>query len=312
MTQNENPRIESPQDGIAFIEGKYMALSQACVPILDRGFVRSDATYDVAHVWKGRFFRLDDHIERFFASMKGLRMSLPYTHQQIADILIECVSRSGLRDAYVQMTCTRGLPPVGSRDPRLCTQRFYAFASPFVWISTVEQQRKGVPMIVSAVHRIQPEAVDPRIKNFHWLDLTMGIFEAYDRDAFVAVLRDGDGNITEGAGFNVFVVKDGALCTPDSGVFEGMTRRTAIELCAQLQLRCEVRPVSISEILEADEIFMTSTAGGIMPVTTIDGKPVGTGMPGGVTARIQELYWRRQEEGWLGTEVTYKDGANQG
>lgn len=302
--------IDNPQDGIAFIEGKYMPLSQASVPITDRGFVRSDATYDVAHVWKGRFFRLDDHIERFFTSMQGLRMTLPYSHKEIADILIECVSRSGLRDAYVQMTCTRGLPPVGSRDPRLCTQRFYAFASPFVWISTQEQQKKGVPMIVSAVHRIAPEAVDPRIKNFHWLDLTMGIFEAYDRDAFVAVLRDGAGNITEGAGFNVFVVKDGALCTPDAGVFEGMTRRTVLDLCTQLQLRCEVRPVSIAEIQGADEVFMTSTAGGIMPVTTLDAKPVGSGLPGKITSRLQELYWRRQEEGWLGTPVPYKDAVN--
>ena len=299
-------------NGAAYVRDRFVPIAEAAIPVTDWGFTRSDVVYDVVHVWKGGFFRLDDHIERFFASMQGLRMTLPYTHKEIADILIECVSRSGLRDAYVQMTCTRGLPPVGSRDPRLCTQRFYAFASPFVWISTIEQQRKGVPMIVSAVHRIQPEAVDPRIKNFHWLDLTMGIFEAYDRDAFVAVLRDGDGNITEGAGFNVFVVKDGVLCTPDAGVFEGMTRRTVLELSAQLQLRCEVRPVSIAEIHGADEVFMTSTAGGIMPVTTLDAKPVGTGLPGGITSRLQELYWRRQEEGWLGTQVPYNDGVATG
>lgn len=108
----------------------------------------------------------------------------------------------------------------------------------------------------------------------------MGIFEAYDRDAFVAVLRDGDGNITEGAGFNVFAVKNNVLFTPQSGVFEGMTRRTVLELCEQLQLRCEVRPVAIGEVLGADEIFMTSTAGGIMPVTTIDGNAVRDGKPG--------------------------------
>ncbi|MGQ3278644.1 MAG: aminotransferase class IV, partial [Shinella sp.] len=223
MTQQNEIHIPNPQAGVAFIDGRYMPVAEATVPILDRGFVRSDATYDVAHVWKGRFFRLDDHIERFFASMRGLRMSLPYTYEQIAEILIECVRLSGLRDSYVQMTCTRGLPPVGSRDPRLCTQRFYAFATPFVWIANDEQRRDGIPMVVSSVHRIAPQAVDPRIKNFHWLDLTMGIFEAYDRDAIVAVLRDGDGNITEGAGFNVFVVKDNVLYTPDSGVFEGMT-----------------------------------------------------------------------------------------
>lgn len=296
-----------PRDGIAFIEGEYMPVALASVPILDRGFVRSDATYDVAHVWKGKFFRLDDHIERFFASMKALRMTLPYSHAQIAEILIECVRRSGLRDAYVQMTCTRGLPPAGTRDPRLCKQRFYAFATPFVWIANEEQRRDGLHMVTSSVQRIPPAAVDPRVKNFHWLDLTMGIFEAYDRDAIVAVLHDGNDNITEGAGFNVFIVKNGVLATPESGVFEGMTRRSVIELCPEMQLRCEIRPVSLKELTEADEIFLTSTAGGIMPVTTLDGARIADGRPGPITRQIHDIYWRRQEEGWLSTPVPYDD-----
>lgn len=306
MTDSSSTAYD-PRNGIAFIEGKYMPLAEATVPILDRGFVRSDATYDVAHVWKGQFFRLDDHIERFFASMRGLRMTLPYSHQEIADILVECVRRSGLRDSYVQMTCTRGLPPAGTRDPRLCKQRFYAFAAPFVWIANDEQRENGMHLITSSVQRIPPAAVDPRVKNFHWIDLTMGVFEAYDRDAIVAVLHDGQGNITEGAGFNVFTVKNGVLATPESGVFEGMTRRTVIELCEQLQLRCEVRPVAAKELAQADEIFLTSTAGGIMPITTLDGKPVADGKRGPVTKRLHDLYWQRQEEGWLATPVPYED-----
>src|SRR4029450_6421619 len=88
--------------GVAFMDGRWMPLAEASVPILDRGFVRSDATYDGAHVWKGRFFRLMAHFERFQAWVAGLRMSLPSSAQQLADIMIECASRSGLRDAYVQ------------------------------------------------------------------------------------------------------------------------------------------------------------------------------------------------------------------
>lgn len=298
-----------PADGIAFIDGVYMPLAKASIPLTDRGFVRSDATYDVAHVWKGRFFRLEDHIERFQQSMKGLRMSLPYSSQEIADILIECVRRSGLRDAYVQMTCTRGVPPRGTRDPRLCQNRFYAFAQPFVWIANEEQRRDGLKMVISSVQRIQPEAVDPRIKNFHWLDLTGGIFEAYDRDAVVAVLIDRDGNITEGAGFNVFAVRDGVLATPDRGVFEGMTRRTVIEIAGEAGIACEIRPVSADELRGADEIFITSTAGGIMPVTELDGRIYGNGRPGSITNRIHDLYWGRKEDGWLCTTVDYTETA---
>ncbi|MGO4831854.1 aminotransferase class IV [Rhizobiaceae sp. 2RAB30] len=300
MTQHYDPA-----DGIAFVDGAYMPLALASVPLIDRGFVRSDATYDVVHVWKGRFFRLDDYLERFHASMRGLHMSLPYSKAEIAGILTECVRRSGLRDAYVQMTCTRGVPPRGTRDPRLCQNRFYAFAQPFVWIANEEQRREGLNMIISSVQRIQPEAVDPRIKNFHWLDLTMGIFEAYEKGAVVAVLTDRDGNVTECPGFKVFSVRDGALATPDRGVFEGMTRRTVIEIAKELGLKCEVRDVPADELRTADEIFITSTAGGIMPVTVLDGRIYGNGKPGPLTTRIHDLYWDRGRAAGMVTEIDY-------
>jgi branched-chain amino acid aminotransferase len=293
--------------GVAFMDGRWMPLAEASVPILDRGFVRSDATYDVAHVWKGRFFRLADHVERFQASMAGLRMSLPYSAEQIGGIMVECAARSGLRDAYVQVTCTRGMPPAGTRDPRRCRNRLYVFAQPFVWIADEQQRRDGLRMILSRTQRIPPESLDQRIKNFHWLDLTMGIFEAYDRDATVAAMPAADGTITEGPGFNIFVVKDGALATPERGLFEGITRRTVFEIAADLQLRCDVRAVRAEEVAAADEIFVTSTAGGVTPVTTYEGRPVGDGKPGPLTARITELYWRRHEDEAFCTPVPYAD-----
>jgi branched-chain amino acid aminotransferase len=295
-----------PADGIAYVGGEYMPLAQASIPLTDRGFVRSDATYDVAHVWQGQFFRLDDHVERFFASMRGLRMTLPQSKAQLVEILTECVRRSGLRDAYVQMTCTRGVPPKGTRDPRLCENGLYAFAQPFVWIANDDQRRNGLRMAVSSVQRIPPEAVDPRIKNFHWLDLTMGMLEAYDRDAAVAVLTDGAGNLTEGGGFNIFVVRDGVLATPDRGVFEGMTRRTVIEIAPGMGLECQVRPVPVQELADADEVFLTSTAGGIMPVTWIDGRIYGNGKPGPITSRLVEEYWNRAHAAGLVTAVDYR------
>lgn len=291
--------------GVAFMDGRWMPLAEAAVPILDRGFLRSDATYDVAHVWKGRFFRLKDHVERFQASMAGLRMTLPYSAEDIADIMMECVRRAQLRDAFVLVTCTRGLPPPGTRDPRLCRNRLYAFAQPFVWIADEQQRRDGLSMVLAKTQRIPPESLDQRIKNFHWLDLTMGIFEAYDRGATVAVLPAGDGTVTEGPGFNVFIVKDGVLVTPDRGLFEGITRRTVIEIAADLQVRCETRPVRSEEIVAADEIFTSTTAGGITPVTRYEGKLVGDGRPGPLTTRIHELYWRRHEDDAFCTPVNY-------
>jgi len=291
--------------GHAFVDGRYVPLAEASVPLVDRGFVRSDATYDVAHVWKGRFFRLKDHVARFQASMAGLRMSLPYSADEIAGIMVECVRRSGLRDSYVQVTCTRGLPAPGSRDPRLCRNRLYVFAQPFVRIADETQQREGLRMILARTVRIPSSSVDQRIKNFHWLDLTMGIFEAYDRDASVPLLPAADGTVTEGPGFNVFVARDGRLATPSYGLFEGMTRRTVLEIAREIGVPCEVRPVRADELERADEIFVSSTAGGITGVSYHEGRPVGGGRPGPLTARLHELYWKRHEDDAYSTPVDY-------
>jgi branched-chain amino acid aminotransferase len=291
--------------GVAYMDGRYMPLAEATIPILDRGFMRSDITYDALHVWKGRVFRLADHIARFRASMAGLRMSLPHTDQELGDILIECVRRTGYRDAFIMVMCSRGVQPPGTRDPRLCRNRLYAYAQPFLYIANEEQRRDGLRMILSKTQRIPPEALDQRIKNFHWLDLTMSLFEAYDRDATATILPLADGTVTEGPGFNVFILKDGVLATPDRGMFEGITRRTVTEIAADLQIRCELRPVRVEELAEADEIFTATTAGGITPVTWYEGKPLGDGRPGAVTQRILELYWQRHEDEALNTAIAY-------
>ncbi len=295
--------------GVAHVDGQYVALRDARIPLVDRGFVRSDATYDVAHVWQGRFFRLDDHIDRFLWSMGELRMSLPLSKKEMRHILEQCVALSGLRDAYVQMTCTRGVPPPGSRDPRECQNRFYAFSQPFVWIGTPAQQRTGLAMVISQVQRIASAAIDTRVKNFHWLDLTMGIFEAYDRGALVAALPDAQGNVTEGAGFNIFGAKDGALFTPRRNVFEGMTRRTVIELARQLGIGCELADIPVQRLREADEIFITSTAGGVMPVTRLDEASVGNGEVGPLTQQLQRMYWQRAADDPRNTPVPYENVA---
>ncbi|WP_431513827.1 aminotransferase class IV [Variovorax sp. DAIF25] len=295
--------------GVAHVDGQYVALRDARIPLVDRGFVRSDATYDVAHVWQGRFFRLDDHIDRFLWSMGELRMSLPISKKEMRHILEQCVALSGLRDAYVQMTCTRGVPPPGSRDPRECQNRFYAFSQPFVWIGTPAQQRTGLAMVISQVQRIASAAIDTRVKNFHWLDLTMGIFEAYDRGALVAALPDAHGNVTEGAGFNIFGAKDGALFTPRRNVFEGMTRRTVIELARQLGIGCELADIPVQRLREADEIFITSTAGGVMPVTRLDEASVGHGEVGPLTQQLQRMYWQRAADDPRNTPVPYENVA---
>lgn len=291
--------------GTAYIDGQFLPISEARIPILDWGFLHSDATYDVVHVWQGSFFRLDDHLKRFLRGVQRLHMCLPCDKDRIREILFECVRLSELRDAYVEMICTRGVPPPGSRDPRQCVNRFYAFAVPFVWIASPEKQKEGLHLIISQVQRIPETSVDPTIKNYHWLDLVGGLYEAYDRGGETAILSDQEGNVIEGPGFNIFVVKDGRLATPARGVLEGITRRTVIEMGEMLNIPVEARTVSAEEVRQADEVFITSTAGGIMPITKVDNRLIGDGKPGPITLQLQEQYWRLHHDSRYITPIQY-------
>jgi branched-chain amino acid aminotransferase len=283
-------------DGAAFVDGQFVPIAEARVPILDWGFLRSDATYDVAHVWRGSFFRLEDHLDRFGRSMEHLRLSLPYSRDDIKDILVECVRLSGLRDAYAEIVCTRGMPKPGSRDPRECENRFYAFVVPFIWIADPAKQERGLHAVIADRQRIAPSSVDPTVKNYHWLDLQVGLLEAYERGGETVILTDAEGNVVEGPGFNVFAVHDGAISTPDSGVLQGITRRTVIELANEHGLPIEERSVPAASLRRADEVFLSSTAGGIIPVTMVDGEVVGEGEPGPVTLSLRDAYWKLHDD----------------
>jgi branched-chain amino acid aminotransferase len=293
-------------DGCAYIEGEYFPIIEARIPIMDSGFTRSDVTYDVVAVWNGKFFRLQDHLNRFERGWERLRMNPELSIAQMREILFECVRRSGLREAYVEMIVSRGIDEEGSRDPRRFRNRFYAYAIPYVWIARPEKQETGIHLIVAEkTIRIPANAVDPTVKNFHWGDLVQGIYEAYDRGAYTVVLPDAEGNITEGPGFNVFVYYRGMLLTPAAGVLEGITRQTVLDLAEEQDIPVKLDRFKADVMEAAEEVFMSSTAGGIMPVTTVNEKPIGDGRPGKITALIRKRYWEAHDEERWTSPVNY-------
>ena len=293
--------------GVAFMDGQYLPMSEAKISVLDWGFLHSDATYDTVHVWNGRFFRLNLHLDRFFGGVERLRMRPPHSREQIAQILANCVALSGHRSAYVEMICTRGGSPTFSRDPRDAVNRFIAFAVPFGSVANKEQLERGLNVAISEVVRIPPKSVDPLIKNYHWLDLVRGLYDAYDKRAETALVLDTNGNLAEGPGFNVFIVRDGSLKTPAYSVLPGITRRTVFDLCVECGIQVAATDVSVGDLREADEVFITSTAGGIMPVTRVEGAPIATGRVGVITRQLMDLYWAKHEDPAWSTSVTYGD-----
>jgi len=290
--------------GYAWIDSKYVELAEAKIPILDWGFLRSDATYDVVHVWKGRFFRLDQHIDRFFESAKKLRMPCQISRDELKKILANCVSKGKLESAYVEMIQTRGMSPKFVRDPRLATPRIMAFAVPFGWILKQEDFEKGLNVLLTDIKRIPPSSVDPTIKNYHWMDLVTGMLDAYEKGNDTAVLVDENNNITEGPGFNLFCINDSGIFTPDHGVLEGITRQSVFDLAKELHLPITKKSISVEELYNAEELFATSTAGGIMPITKVSGKEIGKGSVGNLTRQLHKLYWEKHSDDSWSTSIS--------
>ena len=220
-------------------------------------------------------------------------------------ILHRCVALTGLADSYVAMVALRGRPGVpGSRRPGDCVNHFVAYALPWIDVIPKDVQARGAHLWIASTPRVPDASVDPTVKNYQWSDLTTGLFEAHDHGFDTAILCDAEGFVTEGPGFNIFVVRDGAVVTPDRGSLHGITRRSVLDLCADLGIPAAVAPIPRAALEdEADEVFAATTAGGVMPVSRIGRRILGNDRPGPISRRLREEYWRRHDEGWHRTPV---------
>jgi len=195
-------------EGAGYVRGRFVPIAEAVLPVTDWGFTRSDVVYDVVHVFKGGFFRLADHLDRFERSMAKRRIRPPEDRAAIEAILHRCVALTGLIDAYVAMVASRGRPSVaGSRRPADCENHLIAYALPWIDVVPKDVQARGAHVFVASTPRVPDASVDPTVKNYQWNDLTSGLLEAHDANFDTAVLCDTQGFLTEGPGFNIFLVR---------------------------------------------------------------------------------------------------------
>jgi branched-chain amino acid aminotransferase len=177
---------------------------------------------------------------------------------------------------------------------------------PYMWVASPEVQTRGMSLHISGRVRVPAQSVDPMVKHYHWLDFQMGLFEAYDAGAETVILKDLDGHVAEGPGFNIFADVEGRLVTPGHGVLDGMTRRTIIELCPALGIEAVEGTLSPEQLRSANEVFLTTTAGGVIPVTLIDNVKIADGRPGPKTVRLHAEYCKRRAAGWYAERVVYR------
>ena len=261
----------------------------------------------MVHVWEGAFFRFEEYLDRFEVSMKKMRLDVGMDRSAIRNALIELVATSGLRSAYVSMVASRGTPLIpGTRDPRACKNHFYAWAVPFIWVIPEAVAKRGAHISVARdSRRIPPNSVDPTVKNYHWGDMTAALFQALDAGYDTTVLLDHNNLVTEGPGFNIFAVINGSVVTPKSGMLEGISRKTVLEICEALSIPCAATDISEEAFMNAEEVFTATTAGGPVPVTRVNGRIFGNDAIGPLTAKILHTYWEWHKREDLALKICY-------
>jgi branched-chain amino acid aminotransferase len=274
----------------AYVDGKVVSAEQAMVPVSDRGFLFGDGVYEVVRTYGRRPFLFERHLDRLRASADAVRLSLDDL-PPVDGVVDDLVQRSDAGESYIRIMVTRGSGPPDINPDLALDPRLVVIVRPLD-VPNASDYQQGIGVAVVHVCRSPRAALDPAIKSGNYLNNILALMEAHDRGARDAFMLNPDGEVTEATTANIFLVKDGRVSTPwlQSGLLAGITRGFLIEQAKAGRVPIEERKVVRDDLFAADELFITSTKRGVMPVTTLDGKNVGSGKPGDLTREMARFY----------------------
>ncbi len=291
MTERANQRI-------AYFNGTYVPEADVRVPYRDRSFIYGDGCFDMTRTFAGKPFRVEDHIDRFYRSLAYLRIDIGLTAKQMIDITHEVVRRNAHllgegQDWWVGQRVSRGVKAVGDEGWDHTGPNVIVDCQPLPFQARAAHYRDGIRVIIPSVRRTPPWSLSPRVKTHNYLNMIVADQEVRDRDPEAwAVLLDENGNLCEGMGSNIFIVKDGRISTPQGRyVLEGVSRQTVIELAKSQGYEVIERDIDLYDAYTADEVFLTSTSLCICPVAKVNGAVIGDGrVTGPVVAKLTKAY----------------------
>lgn len=286
--------METP---FAIIDGKTMPLDQARVPVNDRSFLFGDSLYEVIATRKGKPFFSDDHLERLRATAKGLYMELPWDNAWFKQQIRLGLNQLPLDEVYVRIIVSRGSGDFNIDIDSTKTDPLAVFIFKPLPGFPERFESEGVVMAVPELRRNSPRSLPPLYKTGNYLNNVLCLREAKAKGADDALILDLDGHVTEATTSNFFIVKDGVLHTAplEVGILDGITRRYMLRQAEVLGIEAKVRPFSMEEVVAADEVFVSSTIKGAMPVCRIDEHEFPKGY-GPITRRLDDAYWQYVDE----------------
>jgi branched-chain amino acid aminotransferase len=275
----------------ASVNGIVTPAEEARVSVLDNGFTFGDSVYETLRTYAGRPFEWGRHLRRLRASAGRLGFEIPLSNGDLLARLDAVLTPAANPESYIRIIVSRGLGDISYHFDTVKGPTVVIAVKPCVsypeWHYT-----QGIPVSLVSVRRNHPQALDPAIKSSNLLNNVLALREAQARGAEEALLLNQGGEIAEGASTNVFVVRDGALITPvlEAGILAGITREVVLEIARGLAVPARQAMLRPEDLMDADEAFLTSTTREVVPIRTVDGRPVGPGQPGPVTTRILEAF----------------------
>ena len=277
MTQTAtNPHRSASQAApadrpIVYVNGKMLPKSQAAVNVFDHGLLYGDGVFEGIRVYRGRIFKLEQHMDRLWESCRQLGLKIPIARQEMIDIQRRCIEVNELVDGYIRLVVTRGEGTLGL-NPRHCPRAGIICIADQITLFPQEMYQQGMKVIVARRPKTPIPCLDPRIKSLNYLNNILAKVEAIDMGLLEVIMLNLEGNITEGSGDNIFIVRDGTLWTPptDAGILAGITRRFVMDdLAPAMGVPCQERNFTLDELLSADEVFLTGSAAEMIGVSAV-------------------------------------------
>jgi branched-chain amino acid aminotransferase len=281
-----------------WLNGKIHEKSDAGLNVYDHGLLYGDGVFEGIRVYDSRIFECEAHVKRLFDSAKGIRMTIPHAPHEIIAAMTQTVAATGFKDCYIRLVVTRGVGCLGL-DPTKCGKPCLFVIADKIELFPPEMYEKGMAVIISSVVRNHPNALSPRIKSLNYLNNILARIEALDSGVPEAIMLNHVGNVAEGTGDNLFIVRNGEVLTPGSadGILEGITRGVILKLCGELKIPCFEKTLLRQDLYIADECFLTGSAAEVIPVTKIDGRTIGSGRCGPITRALSDAFHRHVRAG---------------
>jgi len=274
-----------------YLNDRFVPREEAVVSVFDHGFLYGDGVFETLRAYRGRVFKLSDHLTRLERSAARLQLRLPVEIERLADLLRESLVRNQLRDAYLRITVSRGAGEIGL-DPALCKRPTLVIIAKLFQPSPASFYADGVSVMIAQTRRNLPEALPPQIKSLNFLNNILAKMEATAAGVHESLMLNHRGDIAEGTVSNVFAVYHGRLQTPSAacGILEGVTRGVVLHVASEMGIPADETQLHVEDLLRAEECFLTNTTQEVLPVTRVDGHLISDGRPGPITRRIHAAF----------------------